>query len=399
MFFNMAVNVSDDLPELDRELKAALSVPATEETAASQLGRFGNYVGTLGERWEKRGEGRSGRPKMGSVPFFVSYFWQVQNRRVWPVYYTNSVHVMGDLNMWWPTGDLAQDYLSYKRVHEELSAAFSKAAGREFDLYWVEHVFWFKGGNPFGESKPAKPDNLATNQVTRRDERVTPRIGPDSTRQTTTSDMQSPAGAGTAVSPRLPDSYVPPIVACLDGMARNAPEMQAAAEASGIDLARAFEKYVNTAFTILGYETLLRGQGQGRVPDGQALEADHSYAILWDAKVRSGGYSMGTDDRTIKEYVTTCSRDLSRKRGFRNIYYLIVSSDFLDDFDDAVRMIKMETDVSEVCLVEAAALIEMVDNKLRFPSQVSRGPDGLQRLFSSSGIITPQDVRESLVGT
>ena len=79
---------------------------------------------------------------------------------------------------------------------------------------------------------------------------------------------------------------------------------------------------------MLGFDTKLLGQGQGRVPDGLALSLDDSYAILWDAKVRSEGYSMGTDDRAIKEYITTQSRELKRRRGLRNIYYFVISATF-----------------------------------------------------------------------
>jgi hypothetical protein len=133
------------------------------------------------------------------------------------------------------------------------------------------------------------------------------------------------------------------------------------------------------------------------VPDGIALAHDESYAIIWDAKIRSNGYSMGTDDRTIREYITTQSRDLKRKRFLRNIYYIIVSSSFTDDYDDTVRFIKMETDVSEVVLMEADALVKMVDAKLRSPMQITLGPDGLQRLFSVSGILSSEMVQEQLI--
>ena len=101
---------------------------------------------------------------------------------------------------------------------------------------------------------------------------------------------------------------------------------------------------------------------------------------------------MGTDDRAIREYVMTQSRELKRRRALRNIYYVIISSAFKDDYDDLIRSIKMDTDTNEVCLVEAAALVAMVDAKLRNPLQVSLGPDGLQRLFSNSGILTVDDV-------
>ena len=108
-------------------------------------------------------------------------------------------------------------------------------------------------------------------------------------------------------------------------MARNEALLREAAKASGTSLERAFEKSINAAFTVLGYETKLLGQGQGRVPDGQALSLDDSYAILWDAKVRVDRYNMGTDDRAVKEYITTQSREIKKRRGLRNIYYLIVS--------------------------------------------------------------------------
>jgi hypothetical protein len=196
---------------------------------------------------------------------------------------------------------------------------------------------------------------------------------------------------------RLPESYVPPIIAILPEMAVNNSLLQEAAKASGMSLERAFEKSINAAFTILGYETKLLGQGKGRVPDGLALSVDDSYAILWDAKVRGEGYSMETDDRAIKEYIVTQSRELKRRRGLRNIYYFIISSDFTDDYDDSIRSIKMETDVNEVCLVEADALVAMVDAKMRFPHEISLGPDGLQRYFSVSGILSAELIRGTLI--
>jgi len=98
----------------------------------------------------------------------------------------------------------------------------------------------------------------------------------------------------------------------------------------------------------------------------------------------------------MREYITTQSRELKRRRSLRNIYYVVVSSGFRDDYDDVVRMVKMETDVNEVCLLEAEALVAMVDAKLRDPLQLTLGPDGLQRVFSTSGVLTSDNVREIL---
>ena len=371
MFFNMVVNVADDLGECDQELKAALAEPENEEIARSRLRSFISYVKRLGEQHVEAGGSAHGRPKFRSAPFFVSYFWQIHQPNVWPVYYTNSVNTMVDMNLWQPQDAPPDDYIDFKHIHEHLARLFTQQSERQFDLYHVEHVFWFKGGNPWGESKPVVKETVVRNddfgtQVVEERERLV----------------------------RLPDSYVPPIVGILPQMACHDPALEEAAKASGTTLERAFEKSVNAGFTILGYEAKLMGQGKGRVPDGTAVDHDNGYAILWDAKVRGDAYSMGTDDRTIREYILTQSRELKRRRSLRNIYYAIVSSSFREDWDDAVRRLKMETDVSEVCLVEASALVAMVEAKLRDPQQITLGPDGLQRLFCTSGVLSAEDVRE-----
>lgn len=366
MFFNMLFNGADDLAELDGELKAAIAVPASEDMARSRIRTLASYVARVGEQVIAAGGSKRSRPRAGSIPFFLSYFWQIQDRAAWPVYYTNGVNTMTDMNLWQPSGDLGADYITFRRIHEELGKVLTEASGRKFGLYDVEHVFWFAGEDPYGGTPPPpKPP-------------IEPPVIPPET------------------ITRLPESFVPPVVAILSRMASGGPDLVDAAKASGTSLERAFEKHIDAAFTILGYETKLMGQGGGRVPDGLALDVDSSYAILWDGKVRSGAYSMGTDDRTIREYIITQSRDLKRRRSLRNIYYIIVSSGFADDYDDAVRMLKMDTDVNEVCLVEAAALVEMVDARLRDPHGVSLGPDGLQRMFSTSGIVTAEVVKEMM---
>jgi len=374
MFFNMLVNVADDMDECDQELKAAITVPANEKIASSRIKTFTSYVKRIGDQWVDAGNTRYGCPKVGSIPFFLSYFWQIQDRKTWPVYYTNSVHTMSDLNLWQPSGDLAENYLAFKRIHEELATYFSERSGKLFDLYEVEHVFWYRGENPYLAVK-SDSGTISDNGTT------------------TISDVQLEV---TEIN-RLPESYVPPIISVLPRISRHNKELVDAASRSGITLDRAFEKYINAAFTILGYETKLLGQGKGRVPDGIAESLDDRYAIIWDAKIRSEGYSMGTDDRTIREYITTQSRDLKKRRSLRNVYYLVISSTFTDDYDDTIRSIKMETDVSEVSLVEAGAMVAMVDAKLRDPLQISLGPDGLQRLFSVSGILNAEMVMEQLI--
>ena len=148
MFFNLVVNVAGDAAECDKEIKAAIAVPANEDVARSQINTFASYVRRIGDAHVKAGGSKQGRPKPSSIPFFLSYFWQVQDRLTWPIYYTNAVNTMGVLGLWQPADDLAENYIAFKHLYEELAQSFTKASGKPFDLYGVEHVFWFIGEHP-----------------------------------------------------------------------------------------------------------------------------------------------------------------------------------------------------------------------------------------------------------
>jgi hypothetical protein len=371
MFFNLLYNGCVDEAELSAELRAAIVVPDNNDIAKSRIRNFSSYVRRIGQTIEAAGGSKQSRPNPGSVPFFLSYFWQVQAPEVWPVYYTNSVQILTDLNLLQPADDLADSYVVYKALHIELQEIFSTSAKQSFTLYDVEHVWWYLNRLKHYVTVDAMP---------------TP----------TTEAVPALPQAESTVT-QLPDSYVPPIVAIIPRLAANDPAIEAAAKASGTSIARALEKNVHVALSMLGYETQLLGQGQGRVQDGLALSRDHSYAVIWDAKARQNGYSMGTDDRTIREYITTQSRELKKRLHLRNLYYVIISSKFQDDFDELIRGIKMETDISEVCLLESDVLLAMVEAKLRDPNQISLGPDGLQRVFCRSGVITADDVKNDLI--
>lgn len=371
MFFNIVFNVADNIDECNAEIKSAITMPENEQMASSRINNFSSYVKRLGEQWVEAGNSKHGTPKISSIPFFLSYFWQIQNRNVWPVYYTNSVNMMQDLNLWQPSGNLSQDYLTFKRIHEELAGLFSKNSSDKFDHYKVEHVFWYKANKEYPSIAAEIEGSSGKNDL----------------------EVNKAIFSNQLELPRLPESYVPPVVSVLVEMSNHNENLKEAAKNSGTSLERAFEKHIDIAFKILGFETHLMGQGNGRVPDGSAIAKDDDYIIIWDAKIRSNGYSMGTDDRTIREYITTQSRELKKRRHYKNIYYSIISSSFVNDFDEVIRSIKMETDVNEVLLIEASALVSMVDARLRDPT-ITLGSDGFQRIFSSSGMISTKNVKD-----
>jgi len=58
---------------------------------------------------------------------------------------------MSTLRIWQPGTDLAENYIAFKHLSEELAQKFSLASGKPFGLYDVEHVFWFIGEHPFAD--------------------------------------------------------------------------------------------------------------------------------------------------------------------------------------------------------------------------------------------------------
>ena len=381
MFFNMLYNAADrsaktaTVAEVTAELKTALPPPADDGAAAARAGRFLAFTERLAADHVAAGNSHQSKPKVSSVGFFLTSFWQIGDRDRWPAYFTNSVQAAGRPE---PVGTDRRPAGGPRRLFPPAPRTGRPVRRGERP----GRIAVGRGAHAVVE--PGQP---------RRRVRESPPDGRAAGRR----EVGKEGGEGAAPDPdpppvdRLPDSYIPPVIAVLPRLARNDPELEAAAANSGTSIPRALEKSVHAAFRVLGYDCTLLGQGAGRAPDGRAVDHDHGYALLWDAKAYRDSYTLGTDDRAIREYLDRGRREVPRSA--RNLYFVIVSGAFRDDCDDAVRSLKMDTGVSEVILCEADALVAAVDLKLRDPQAVSLGPDGVQRLFSASGKLTAADVR------
>ena len=79
-----------------------------------RIRNFQRYVSRPGEDLLEHGGSKQTRLNVGSIQFFLSYFWQIRDGETWPVYYSNSVNTMGGLNLRHPMDDLAEKYITYK---------------------------------------------------------------------------------------------------------------------------------------------------------------------------------------------------------------------------------------------------------------------------------------------
>lgn len=370
MFFNVLAknsNAGERREEFVELLKSSLPVPATIEQARTTIKTFTRFTKDLGQF----SADARGAPKVGSIPYFLSYFWQIQKHEEYPIYYTSMVNALSNLDIWSPSGEVDQDYVEFYKLNNEMLEFLSQQTSRKLRLWDVEHAFWFnyqpQNEIPAPQPKPEAPVSV---QRDNKYEQVNQSIE------------------------ELSESFIPPVVATLPRLAANDEALAEAYRKSGKAIEKVFEEKLAILFKMLGYETQLLGQGQGRVPDGIAVSQEFRYAIIYDAKVRQSAYTMGTDERAIREYIAIQGERL-RRQGMRNLYFMVISSAFTGDHDDAIRTLKIDTNVNEVLLVEVKSLLAMLEGKLRNPN-VSFGPDGIQRLLASSGLLTEGDVREFL---
>lgn len=370
MFFNMLVSSADpdDQPVLSSLLREVLVAPEDQEEAAEQIHRLKEYV----EQLRSRADNPRSAPSKGYIPYFLSYFWQLQEPDRYPIYYKSIRRALSDLAIWESSGDLADDYIEFWKLNEEIRTVLEDHTGEDIHLWTIERMclFWLSR------------DKL---------------VGTDG------STVSDPSHEGSAERPEpqsLPDSYIPPIVSVLPDLAQNTEEMQEIAAEMGQAVGTLFEDRLMKCLRMLGYTIDPRGQGSGRNPDGIATARRHNYAIIYDAKVRQDGYRFSTsDERQFQDYINAEVRSL-QDGGFRNVYFAVISSTFGATRPDPIRRLKIATDIQEVRLIEAGALLEVLETRLRDPD-FTLGPGGgegpgMQDFFAESGVLTGGEVQEQL---
>ena len=360
MFFNMLTRnsqIANRLDDLTNILKQTLPLPDSIEAMRDRIKQLSDFTRQLGANTQDHRTS----PKIGSIPFFVSYFWQIQDPDKIPVYYSSMVNVLSELEIWSPEGDVVADYLSFYCLNQDMVQLLSTRS-RQLHLWDVEHAFWFHS------QLESQPEPIAQ-----------PPIQIETT-------VQAPQVL------ELLESYIPPIVSILPRLAINDEQLALQCQQSGRSLEKVFEERIAILFRMLGYEVDQLGQGHGRVPDGVAISREYRYAIIYDAKARQNAYTMGIDERSIREYISGAVQRQHR-HGIHNVYFMVISGSFSGDHDDVIRGIKIDTDVREVLLVEASALLAMLEGRLRNP-EFNLGPEGVQRLLANSGILTAAETRE-----
>ncbi|MBI4309102.1 MAG: hypothetical protein HY591_02100 [Candidatus Omnitrophica bacterium] len=145
-----------------------------------------------------------------------------------------------------------------------------------------------------------------------------------------------------------------------------------------------FERRCADAFQCLGFKIENLGQGKGRVPDFIALANRERFVLIVDAKSRSEGYVLGTEDRKFLEYAVKHGRELQSK-GFEKIYFVIVAASFREKDLTLLTTHLTNSPIRSVDFLTADALIRIVEDSIRERHSFSLGE--LDKLFFGNKII------------
>lgn len=332
MFFNQLVKNSDTkIEELTDLVKKCISVPKNIEDALEKIDELENYCSAI----FLKAKDKRKAPNPGSVGYFLSYFWQIQDCENWPILYTSLINSFTELGIWETKPTQKDTYLFFYQLNEEIKKILSQHSKNQVTNWEAEHAFWNFKGNPNKIEKPKTEFKQSETKI---------------------NEIEDESVLILNVSFDLSD-YLIPKVAKLT-------ELGSQTDKSSASKGSEYEKLVSEIFKQLDFEVETLGQGSGRNPDAILRFREENTAFIVDAKAYSNGYSLGIDDRAIKEYINYYCPKL-QKEGYKKIGFIIVSNSFKSNFDNFINEITWNTDIKRFILLSSEALLYLLAYKTK----------------------------------
>ena len=161
------------------------------------------------------------------------------------------------------------------------------------------------------------------------------------------------------------DGFLPPVLSHLERLAAYDPPIK--------DTEDEFESRVWDAGRALGFYVKELGHKMRGKREPDAVFSLHRekrhFGVVVDAKARQAGYSFGTDDRAIVEYLDSKQQELLGEGvDPKHTYYAVISSTFIGNYEEVANRIEEETGCRRVVLLPARTVQAMVVRRLKTPS-------------------------------
>lgn len=145
MFLNILGKLETTDPSLLSDYCEALRVPEDDQQARERLERMAGRVTSLKGAWAKAGL------TPAYLPYNLSFFWQVQDRRRWPVYWSQTLApLLERLGLLEPPRDPAVRYVAYleaaRTLRKELEGTAEWDDAARDEPWWAveEFAIWMK---------------------------------------------------------------------------------------------------------------------------------------------------------------------------------------------------------------------------------------------------------------
>ena len=333
-FFNQLTKNLDDsgIDKVQELLKEAISEPKDIKEALVKIEKLEKYCQNL---YSKAKDKRL-VPNPKSVGYFLSYFWQVADNEKWPIYYTASIQALEDIKLWHEKPIQRDNYEQFFLLNEEIKKFLSDLTKKQISNWDVEHAFWHFRGNP---NKKAENKKTTKTSETAKPEQ-----------------KQEDKKLIVSASFNLSDYIIPKVAKLV--------ELGNSTDKSATQKGYEFERIVAEVFEQLDFEVDTLGQGTGRNPDAIVKFREENTAFIVDAKAYNSGYSLGTDDRAIREYINHYCPKL-KKEGYQKIGFIIVSNEFKTNFDNFINEITWNTEIKRFILLTSEALLYLLAFKTK----------------------------------
>jgi hypothetical protein len=353
MFFNQLVKNSDGkIEQLSELIKDTIKIPQNISDAKRKINLLEQYAeGIFSKAKDKRKA-----PNPGSVNYFLSYFWQIQDWEAWPILYTSLITSFKQLAIWEDRENQNDVYEDFFNLNSNIKSVLSAYAKNSITNWDAEHAFWNYNGN-INKLSPKKTEPIAV-------------------------DLKEETTINISASFELSDYLIPKVSKLIE----LGNQVNVNASTKGAE----FEKLVSEIFKQLDFDVDFLGQGKGRNPDAIIKVREENTAFIVDAKAYSSGYNLGLDDRAIKEYINYYCPKL-QKEGYKKIGFIIVSNSFKSDLFGFINEITWNTDIKRFILLTSEALLYLLAYKTKDRLSLS---NIIESLISISNPITSQNIIE-----
>lgn len=327
MFFNQLVKHSESrINEFTSLLKECIKKPKNLNHAQEKIELLENYCLSI---YSKAKDKRKS-PKPGSVGYFLSYFWQIQDHESWAIIYTSLIKAFDELGIWEQKPTQKETYTYFYQLNEKIKQVLGDYANKDISNWEAEHAFWNFKGNP----RNTKPNEHESKVVEVEEENL----------------------LSINASFELEEYLIPKVASLV--------ELGESSKKSFQNKGAHYERLVADIFRYLDFEVEALGQGTGRNPDAILRLRDQNTAFIVDAKAYSNGYSLGVDDRAIKEYINYYCPKL-QKEGYKKVGFIVVSNSFKSNFDTFINEITWNTDIKRFILLTSEALLYLLAYKTK----------------------------------